>query len=92
MAPAWREVNNFENFWRMMVRVKQLCSYLLQLILRIQSTRVPELSDLALRILAIVVNSVAPEQAFSSMNHVHIKKRNGLAVEKVKKLIYIFIN
>ena len=22
MAPAWREVNDFENFWRMMVRVK----------------------------------------------------------------------
>ncbi len=92
MAPAQREVNDFENFWRMMIRVKQLYSCLLQLILRIQSTRASELFDLALRILATVANFVVFKQAFSSMNHVHTKKRNGLAVEKVKKLIYIFIN
>ena len=35
---------------------------------------------------------MAPEQTFSSINYIYTKKRNGLAVKKIKKLIYIFIN
>lgn len=57
-----------------------------------QITRAVELSNFALRLFATIANSVAPEQAFSSMNHIHTKASNGLGVDKLRMLMYIYIN
>lgn len=38
-----------------------------------------------------MANSVAPEQAFSLMNHIHTKMRNKLGVDKLNMLIYIYV-
>lgn len=35
---------------------------------------------------------MAPEQAFSSMNHIYTRARNGLGVDKLKMLMYIYIS
>jgi hypothetical protein len=51
-----------------------------------------ELAQLAVRIFKTIANSVASEQAFSTMGLIVTKLRNRLGPEKADKLIFIYMN
>lgn len=50
------------------------------------------LAQLVVRIFEVITNSIALERAFLAMNLIHSKLRNRLGIEKVNKLIYIYMN
>ena len=55
-------------------------------------TIAPELGHLAIRIFTTAGNSVACERAFSVMNLLHNKARNRTSIDKMDKLMFIYIN
>ena len=69
-----------------------LNSYNPRLFWNVAKSTAPELAVLAERLAQTPATSVASERAFSSMNFLYSNTRNRLGVEKVNKVLYIYIN
>jgi len=52
----------------------------------------PQITKLAVRILAIPTSSAASERNWSTFSYIHDKKRNRLTDDRVLKLVYIYSN
>jgi hypothetical protein len=52
----------------------------------------PLLGKISDIVFTLPTSSAASERAWSIFNHIHTKKRNRLSVDKVEKLVYIYIN
>ena len=52
----------------------------------------PSLSAFAIRLLNTIANSVPSERVWLSMNYIHSKTQNKLLLDKVNKLLFIYIN
>jgi hypothetical protein len=57
-----------------------------------QQAGCPELARFASILLTTIANSVPSERAWSTMNFIHTKQRNRLAVNTLNKLMFIYIN
>jgi hypothetical protein len=57
-----------------------------------QETSSLALSSFAKRLLTTISNSVPSEQAFSTMNYIHLKTQNRLLPKRANKLQYIYMN
>jgi hAT family C-terminal dimerisation region len=56
------------------------------------SAKCPTLSTFARQLLNTIANSVPSERSWSTMNYIHSKTRNRLSLERVDKLLFIYIN
>ena len=55
-------------------------------------THYPFLAQIALRLFTIPTSSAAAERVWSIYSFIHSKRRNRLGIQKVEKLVFIYIN